>query len=78
MAHKMLRKELVGKKVITGGGTEVGTLEDFVIDADDGRITYLLIRSYGKISPLQKTDEKGRLICTFEDIKVFEGHLVVR
>ncbi len=78
MAHRMLRKELIGKKVITEGGTEVGTLEDFVIDSDNGRITYLLIRSYGKTSSLQRTDDKGRLICAFEDIKVFEGHLVVR
>ena len=78
MIHRMLRKELVGKKVITEGGTEIGYLDDFVIDSDSGQIAYMLIRSYGKISPLQKTDGKGRLICTFEDIKIYEGHLVVR
>ena len=78
MAHKMLRKELIGKRVITEGGTEIGYLDDFVIESDNGQIAYMLIKTYGKVSPLQKTDEKGRLICSFEDIKVYEGHLVVR
>ena len=78
MTNRMLRKELVGKKVITEGGTEVGTVEDFVIDVDSGKVVYVLIKGYGKASSLQKTDDKGRLICAFENIKVFEGHLVVR
>lgn len=78
MAYKMLRKELIGKRVLTEGGTEIGHLDDFVIDSDNGRIVYMLIRTYGKVSALQKTDDKGRLICSFEDIKVYEGHLVVR
>ena len=77
MTQITLRKELVGKRVFTEGGTELGHLDEIVIDDDTGAIEYLLIRSYGKVSPFQKTDEKGRIICAVENLRIFEGRLII-
>lgn len=77
MTHKLLRKELIGKKVLSEGGTELGTLDEIVIDDETGEIKYLLIRFTGKISPLHKTDSHGRVICAISDMRITEGHIVV-
>lgn len=77
MTHRMLRKELVGMKVFTSGGTELGDLDDIVIDNDTGLVKYFLIRFHGKVSANHKTDGKGRLVCSVTEIRVSEGHLVI-
>ena len=78
MSHKLLRRELIGKKVFTEAGTELGVLEDIVIESPSGLIKYILIRFSGKISQNHRVDDKGRVICAIEDIRTTDGKIVVR
>lgn len=77
MSHKMFRKELIGMRVYTVGGTDLGELDDIVIDNDTGLVKYLLIRFYGKTTQHHKTDGKGRLIYSVNEMMVSDGHLIV-
>ena len=77
MSHKLLRKELIGKRVFTEAGTELGVLEDIVIDCTSGQIRYILIRFSGKISQNHRTDEQGRVICAVDGIRATNGKVVV-
>ena len=77
MSQKLLRKELIGKKVFTEAGTELGVLEDIVIDCTSGLIRYILIRFSGKISQNHRTDEQGRVICAVDEIMATNGKVVV-
>ena len=78
MSHKLLRRELIGKKVFTEAGTELGILEDIVIESPSGLIKYILIRFSGKISQNHRVDDKGRVICAIEGIRATDGKVVVR
>lgn len=78
MSHKLLRRELIGKKVFTEAGTELGILEDIVIESPTGLIKYILIRFSGKISQNHRVDDKGRVICAIEDIRTTDGKIVVK
>lgn len=77
MTKRMLREELIGLKVFTNGGTEIGELNDIVIDTETGLVKYLLIKSYTNMSQDHKTDGKGRIICSVTDMKVIDGRMII-
>ena len=77
MAGKFLTKELIGKTVITGNGTILGTLDEMVVDTDTGEVKYILVRSDAKHNPGQKIDSKGRHVYAFSKMIVGEKNVTV-
>jgi len=78
MENRMFSKELIGKEVETITGRTVGTLEDIVIDTDDGSIKYLLISAAGNVvGGPHKVDEKGRIVVETDRIRVDGSRLII-
>ncbi len=78
ISSKMFSRELIGKKVETVAGTEVGILDDIVIDTADGRIKYLLVRPAGAvIKGPAKVDDGGRLVVETDRIRVDREKIII-
>ena len=76
MSGRFLTKELIGKTVLTGNGTILGTLDELVIDTETGEIKYILVRS-DKRNAGQKIDSKGRCVYAFSKMIVGEKNVTV-
>lgn len=77
MAHNALRQELVGKKVVTSGGTMLGTLDELVVDTETGEVRYILIRFDSHCPRPEKIDGKGRGVYIFSKMLVGEQKIIV-
>jgi len=77
MENRIFSREILGKEVETITGRTVGTLEDMVIDTDDGSIRYLLISASGKVvGGEHKVDDKGRIVVETDRIR-FDGNKLI-
>jgi len=75
---RMFSRELIGKEVESITGRSVGTLEDIVIDTDDGSIRYLLVSASGNvIGGPHKVDEDGRIVVETDRIRVDGNRLII-
>lgn len=77
MTHNVLRQGLVGKKVVTSGGTPLGTLDELVVDTETGEIRYILIRFDSHCPKPEKLDAKGRGVYIFSKMLVGEQKIIV-
>ena len=78
METKFFSREIIGKEVETISGRTVGTLEDLVIDTDDGSIKYLLISAAGSVTgEPHRVDEKGRLVVETDRIRLAGDKLII-
>lgn len=78
MDGRMFTKEIIGKRVVTVTGHDVGTLEDLVIDTDRGIVKYLLISGSGSvISSAMKLDDRGRMVVETERIRIDADKIVI-
>ncbi len=78
MSPKMFSRELIGLKVETIAGTEVGILDDIVIDTSGGRIKYLLVKPAGAvIKGPAKVDAEGRLVVETDRIRVDRDKIII-
>ncbi|MDR2699118.1 MAG: PRC-barrel domain-containing protein [Candidatus Methanoplasma sp.] len=78
MENKLFSKELIGKEVETITGRSVGTLQDIVVDTDDGSIKYLLISAAGNvIGGPHKVDDMGRVVVETDRIRVDGNRLII-
>ena len=75
---KFFSREIVGLAVETVAGTPVGILDDIVIDTENGRIKYLLVRPAGAvINGPAKVDENGRLVFKTDRLRIEGGKVVI-
>ncbi len=78
MDGRFFVKELVGMDVVTVNGRTIGVLSDVVIDTDDGRIAYILVKSEGNVlTTAHKVDEEGRLVVETQRIRVDGDKIVI-
>lgn len=77
MTRTVLLKELVGKRVVTGAGSILGTLDDVVVDTATGEMRYLLVRAGEQARPGQRVDSKGRAVYAFTKLNVGEGTVTI-
>ncbi|MDR1954435.1 MAG: PRC-barrel domain-containing protein [Candidatus Methanoplasma sp.] len=78
MEGRMFSRDLIGKEVETITGRSVGTLEDLVIDTDDGSIRYLLISTAENVvGGSHKVDDKGRIVVETDRIRVDGNRLII-
>lgn len=75
--QKLLRREIIGKTVVTGNGTVLGTLDELVIDTETGEIKYILVRNDAKSPIGKKIDSKGRSVYAFSKMLVGEKNITV-
>lgn len=78
MGSRHFMKELVGRDVLTASGRRIGVLSDVVIDTDDGRIAYLLVKSDGSVlTAAQKVDALGRLVVEAQLVRLDGDKIVI-
>lgn len=77
MKSKSLRKELIGKTVMTPAGSMLGLLDEIVVDTETGEIRYLLLRVKEQPRTGQKIDSKGRVAYAFDNISVGESTITI-
>jgi len=78
MDKGIFSKEIFGKEVETIAGRAVGTVEDIVIDTDDGSIRYILIAAKGNVmSGPHKVDEYGRMVVETNRIRIDGNKLII-
>jgi sporulation protein YlmC with PRC-barrel domain len=78
MDGRIFSRELLGKDVETINGLLIGTLEDIVIDTEDGSIRYLLISTGGSVmGEAHKVDDKGRAVVETDRIRVSGDKLII-
>lgn len=75
--RRFLRKEIIGRIVFTADGSELGVLDDIVIEGTTGEIRYLLIKTGGKTVGTHDIDKRGRMIYPVSDIKITESALII-
>jgi len=77
-SKRIFSAEILGKEVVTIAGKSIGTLEDIVIDTEDGTIKYFLISTGGNvISEPHKVDEKGRLVVETLRMRIDGNKLII-
>ncbi|MDR3075565.1 MAG: PRC-barrel domain-containing protein [Candidatus Methanoplasma sp.] len=78
MECRMFSRELIGMEVETVTGRSVGTLDDLVIDTDDGSVRYLLISTAGRVSECSyKVDDRGRAVVETDRIRIDGNRLII-
>lgn len=77
MDGKSLRKELIGKTVMTMSGSMLGLLDEIVVDTETGEIKYLLLRVKEQPRPGQNIDSKGRVAYAFNNISVSQSTITI-
>lgn len=68
----VLVHDLIGRLVVTQGGTKLGTLKDVAIDGDSGRIVHLEVKPHGLLGG------PHLLIAAEELIEIQEAMIVVK
>ena len=78
MADNLLLSELYGKQIITTGGRMVGSVEDLVIDFEEGRIaSMLLVRSEQIIRSDQTAREFAKNSVKYDRVKNVDQMIIV-
>lgn len=72
---EVFMEEIAGKSVMTENGSPIGTVEDVVMDTENGEMKYLLVKLFLPI-PNQRIDEKGRAVIGFRTLK-FSGDGII-
>jgi len=69
--------ELLGKRMITSDGSMVGTIDDLLIDELSGVVEAVLVLSDGVANRYFPTDEIGRVLVPFGDIRSVQDVVVM-
>lgn len=69
--------EIINKVARTVGGFPVGIIEDIVIETETGEMKYLLIKPTSNLISAQKTDSKGRVVVTFNTLKMSGNSVII-
>ncbi|MCL2509903.1 MAG: PRC-barrel domain-containing protein [Methanomassiliicoccaceae archaeon] len=78
MEKRIFSREIFGKEVETITGRAVGTVEDIVIDTDDGSIRYILISAKGNVmGGPHKVDDYGRMVVETNRIRIEGNKLII-
>ncbi|MDN5357239.1 MAG: hypothetical protein PWR17_408 [Candidatus Methanomethylophilaceae archaeon] len=78
VSTKFFSREVIGLAVETVAGTAVGVLDDIVIDTENGRIKYLLVKPAGAvINGPAKVDEAGRLVVETDRLRIDGGKVII-
>lgn len=78
VSTKFFSREIVGLTVETVAGTAVGILDDIVIDTENGRIKYLLVKPAGAvINGPARVDEAGRLVVETDRLRIDGGKVII-
>lgn len=78
VSTKFFSREVIGLAVETVAGTAVGILDDIVIDTENGRIKYLLVKPAGAvINGPAKVDEAGRLVVETDRLRIDGGKVII-
>ena len=78
METRLFSTEIVGKDVETIAGRPVGTVQDIVVNTDDGSIKYILISAGGTVtSGPHKVDENGRIVVETDRIRISGNKLII-
>lgn len=77
MSQKMLRGEIIGKTVVTSNGTDLGILDELVVDTETGEIKYILVKGDSNTQAGQMIDAKGRRVYAFSKMIVGEKNVTV-
>jgi len=78
MRDGMFSMEILGKEVETITGRSVGTIEDIVIDTNDGTIKYIVISAGGNVTGgPHKVDENGKIVVETDRIRVEGSRLII-
>lgn len=73
----MLRGEIIGKTVVTSNGTDLGILDELVVDTETGEIKYILVKGDSNTQAGQMIDAKGRRVYAFSKMIVGEKNVTV-
>jgi len=78
MENCIFSTEILGKEVETIAGRSVGTIDDIVIDTNDGSIKYILISARGNVmGGPHKVDEDGRMVVETNRIRIDGNKLII-
>lgn len=69
--------EIVGKRVMTDDGLMLGEIDDVVIDSSSGALVYVLLGVDDTNKEMFKTDEKGRMVLPFREMKSVKDVVVM-
>lgn len=78
MTDNLLLSELYGKEIISNTGSRLGTVEDIILDFEEGRIaSMLLVRSEELIRSDQTTREFAKNSVRYERVKNVDQTIIV-
>jgi sporulation protein YlmC with PRC-barrel domain len=67
---KKFATELRGKTVMTNDGAILGTIENFIVDTKNGRLSDVLVMPAENVSSKNfKVDPQGRLVLPFQGMR---------
>ena len=70
---KILKSDIIGKKVISKDGSYLGILKNSLVDEKTGKVRSVLVEPSKEIDPgLYRLDDRGNLVVTFDSIKSAE------
>ena len=70
--------ELQGKQVTTTDGVILGTIDNLVVDTDNGSVVHLLVTAAEQIDARRfQRDGKGRLFLPFKTMRAVQEVVVV-
>ncbi len=75
--NRKLKEELIGKTVMSPGGSILGTLEELVVDTETGEIRFLLLRVSNQTRAGSKMDAKGRAVYAVNKMTVNESTITI-
>jgi sporulation protein YlmC with PRC-barrel domain len=78
MTDNLLLSELYGKEIISNTGTRLGSVEDLVIDFDDGKIaSMLLVKSEELIRSDHTSRDFAKHSVRYERVKNVDQTIIV-
>ncbi len=78
MADNILLSELYGKEIITNTGSRIGSVQDIIIDFEEGRIaSMLLVKSEELIRSNQTSREFVKNSVRYERVKNVDETIIV-
>jgi len=78
MADNLMLSELYGKEIITNTGSRLGSVEDIILDFEEGKVaSMLLVRSEDIIRSDQSTREFAKHSVRYERVKNVDQTIIV-
>lgn len=75
---KKFATELRGKTVMTNDGQILGTIENFIVDTKNGKLSDVLVMPAENVSPKKfKIDPQGRLVLPFQGMRAVRDVVVM-